>query len=88
MDKREKTNVRYQYWFADPNCADGKTLKMSVVAPHSATHPPVHAEGEFYFLKEKQIYILRGIRHWLNRIQVFTARLMLNMEFEMQEIPN
>ena len=47
----EKTNVGYQYWFADPNFADGKTLKMSVVAPHSATHPPhIHAEDEFFFI--------------------------------------
>ncbi|MGD0035961.1 MAG: cupin domain-containing protein [Bacteroidota bacterium] len=53
IDKIEKTNVGYQYWFADPNFADGKTLKMSVVAPHSATHPPhVHAEDEFFFILE------------------------------------
>jgi quercetin dioxygenase-like cupin family protein len=52
-DKIEKTKVGYQYWFADPNLADGKTLKMSVVAPHSATHPPhVHAEEEFFFILE------------------------------------
>ena len=53
IDKIEKTNVGYQYWFADPNFADGKTLKMSVVAPHSATHPPhVHVEDEFFFILE------------------------------------
>jgi mannose-6-phosphate isomerase-like protein (cupin superfamily) len=53
IDKIEKTNVGYQYWFADPNFADGKTVKMSVVAPHSATHPPhVHAEDEFFFILE------------------------------------
>jgi mannose-6-phosphate isomerase-like protein (cupin superfamily) len=53
IDKIEKTKVGYQYWFADPNLADGKTLKMSVVAPHSATHPPhVHAEDEFFFILE------------------------------------
>jgi mannose-6-phosphate isomerase-like protein (cupin superfamily) len=53
IDKIEKTKVGYQYWFADPNFADGKTLKMSVVAPHSATHPPhVHAEDEFFFILE------------------------------------
>jgi len=57
IDKIEKTNVGYQYWFADPNFADGKTVKMSVVAPHSATHPPhVHAEDEFSLsLKERRI---------------------------------
>jgi mannose-6-phosphate isomerase-like protein (cupin superfamily) len=53
IDKIEKTKVGYQYWFADPNLADGKTLKMSVVAPHSATHPPhLHAEDEFFFILE------------------------------------
>ncbi len=52
-DRIEKTKVGYQYWFADPTLADGKTLKMSVVAPHSATHPPhVHAEDEFFFILE------------------------------------
>jgi quercetin dioxygenase-like cupin family protein len=53
IDKIEKTHAGYQYWFADPNFADGKTLKMSVVAPHSATHPPhVHEEDEFFFILE------------------------------------
>jgi quercetin dioxygenase-like cupin family protein len=53
MEKIEKTKVGYQYWFANPNLADGKTLKMSVVAPHSATHPPhVHMEDEFFFILE------------------------------------
>lgn len=52
-DKIEKTKVGYQYWFVDPSFADGKTLKMSVVAPHSATHPPhIHAEDEFFFILE------------------------------------
>jgi quercetin dioxygenase-like cupin family protein len=49
----EKTSVGYQYWFADPNFADGKTLKMSVVGPHSATHPPHrHPEDEFFSILE------------------------------------
>ena len=53
LDKIEKTNVGYQYWFVDPIFADGKTLKMSVVAPRSATHPPhVHPEDEFFFILE------------------------------------
>ncbi len=53
MDKIEKTKVGYQYWFADKNFADGKTLKMSVVAPHSATHAPhSHPEDEFFFVLE------------------------------------
>ena len=49
----ESTKVGYQYWFADKNFVDGRTLKMSVVAPHSATHPPhVHPEDEFFFVLE------------------------------------
>ena len=49
----EKTAAGYQYWFVDPAFADGKTLKMSIVAPHSATHPPhVHGEDEFFFILE------------------------------------
>lgn len=53
MDKAVKTKVGYQFWFADPNFIDGRTLKMSVVAPHSATHPPhKHAEDEFFFVLE------------------------------------
>jgi len=53
MEKTEKTKVGYQYWFANKDFADGKTLKLSVVAPHSATHPPhVHQEDEFFFVLE------------------------------------
>jgi mannose-6-phosphate isomerase-like protein (cupin superfamily) len=51
--KTVKTKVGYQYWFADRDFADGKTLKMSVVAPHAATHAPhVHQEDEFFFILE------------------------------------
>lgn len=51
--KTEETKVGYQYWFADKNFADGKTVKLSVVNPHSATHPPhKHAEDEFFFILE------------------------------------
>ena len=32
------TNVGYQYWFFNKDFIDGRTIKMSVVAPHSATH--------------------------------------------------
>jgi quercetin dioxygenase-like cupin family protein len=53
MDKTTKTPVGYQYWFADENFLDGRTLKMSVVGPHSATHPPhKHVEDEFFFVLE------------------------------------
>lgn len=51
--KTELTKVGFQYWFADKNFAEGKTVKLSVVAPHSATHPPhKHAEDEFFFVLE------------------------------------
>lgn len=47
------TKVGYQYWFADKDFIDGRTLKMSVVAPHSATHAPhTHLEDEFFFILE------------------------------------
>ena len=47
------TDVGYQYWFADKTFADGKTLKLSVVKPHAATHAPhVHEEDEFFFVLE------------------------------------
>jgi mannose-6-phosphate isomerase-like protein (cupin superfamily) len=49
----ESTKVGYQYWFVDSTFVDGRTLKMSVVAPHSATHPPhAHPEDEFFFVLE------------------------------------
>lgn len=47
------TKVGYQFWFVDKDFIDGRTLKMSVVAPGSATHPPhVHDEDEFFFVLE------------------------------------
>jgi len=53
MDGIEKTKVGYQYWFADKNFLDGRTIKLSVVSPHSATHPPhKHSEDEFFFVLE------------------------------------
>lgn len=53
MDEIVKTNVGYQYWFADKDFLDGRTLKLSVVAPHQSTHAPhKHAEDEFFFVLE------------------------------------
>lgn len=47
------TKVGYQYWFADKDFLDGRTLKLSVVAPHQSTHPPhSHEEDEFFFVLE------------------------------------
>ncbi len=52
-DKAEKTAVGYQFWFADKDFIDGRTIKMSAVAPHSATHPPhKHVDDEFFFVLE------------------------------------
>ncbi len=53
VDSVIPTKVGYQYWFADKDFLDGQTLKLSVVKPNSATHPPhVHAEDEFFFVLE------------------------------------
>jgi quercetin dioxygenase-like cupin family protein len=62
--KIEKTDAGYQYWFVDRLLADGKTLKMSVVKPHSATHRPhVHPEEEFFFVLEGKVeFYLDGQR--------------------------
>jgi mannose-6-phosphate isomerase-like protein (cupin superfamily) len=53
MARIESTKVGYQYWFVDKDFLDGRTLKMSVVAPHEATHlPHRHLEDEFFFVLE------------------------------------
>lgn len=53
MDVVERTKVGYQYWFVDRNYLDGRTIKLSVVAPSSATHQPhKHSEDEFFFVLE------------------------------------
>jgi quercetin dioxygenase-like cupin family protein len=55
-DKIEKTDAGYQYWFVDKILAHGKTLKMSVVKPHAATHAPhQHPEEEFFFVLEGKV---------------------------------
>ncbi len=60
--KVESTKAGYQYWFADRNFADGKTVKLSVVRPHEATHAPHHhVEDEFFFvLQGKAEFYLDG----------------------------
>lgn len=53
IDNVNKTKVGYQYWFADKDFLDGRTLKMSVVGPNQATHEPhKHMEDEFFFVLE------------------------------------
>jgi len=45
--KTVKTSVGYQYWFiAQKFLEDGLTVKMSVVAPHQATHAAHKHEGD------------------------------------------
>ena len=49
--KTEKTGAGYQYWYADGTLAEGKTVKLSVVGPHLATHASHHhPEDEFFFI--------------------------------------
>uniref|UniRef100_UPI00404875C5 cupin domain-containing protein n=1 Tax=Mariniflexile sp. TaxID=1979402 RepID=UPI00404875C5 len=53
MENSVSTKVGYQYWFADKDFLDGRTLKLSVVAPHKSTHAPhQHIEDEFFFVLE------------------------------------
>lgn len=47
------TKVGYQYWFVDKDFLDGRTIKMSVVAPGKSTHAPhKHIEDEFFYVLE------------------------------------
>lgn len=47
------TKVGHQFWFVDKEFLDGRTLKLSAVAPGMATHPPhKHEEDEFFFVLE------------------------------------
>jgi PelA/Pel-15E family pectate lyase len=49
----ESTRAGYQYWFADKEFVDGRTLKLSVVRPYDSTHAPhAHVEDEFFFVLE------------------------------------
>ena len=53
VKKVEKTPAGYQYWFADKEFLDGRTLKLSSVEPGKATHAPHrHHEDEFFFILE------------------------------------
>lgn len=52
-EKTVKTDVGYQYWFTNKDFIDGRTLKLSTVLPHQATHEPhKHIEDEFFFILE------------------------------------
>ena len=69
MDGIDKTKVGYQYWFFDKEFAQGRTIKLSVVGPHLANHPPHQHDGhEFFFvLKGNALYAapqsLHGIKN-------------------------
>ncbi len=53
MSRVESTKAGYRYWFIDQNFLDGRTLKLSAVKPHAATHPPHrHTEDEIFFVLE------------------------------------
>ena len=53
MDGVVPKKVGYQYWFADKNFLDGRTIRLSVVAPRYATHAPLkHTKNEFFFILE------------------------------------
>ncbi len=55
LDKANKTKSGYRYWFAGKDFIDGRTLKLSVVSPNQATHPPhEHEEDEFFFVLERK----------------------------------
>ena len=62
MSKIESTKAAYQYWFADKNFVDGRTIKLSVVGPRLSTHAPhAHPEDEFFFVLEgKAEFYLNG----------------------------
>lgn len=64
MNKTLKTDAGYQYWFVNKDFLNGRTIKLSVVKPHEATHPPHrHAEDEFFFILEgKAEFYLNGHR--------------------------
>ena len=52
-DEAIPTKVGYQYWFANKDFLDGRTIKMSVVATGKSTHAPhKHAEDEFFYVLE------------------------------------
>jgi mannose-6-phosphate isomerase-like protein (cupin superfamily) len=54
-DAVDKTKAGYQFWFFDKEFAQGRTLKLSAVGPHQASHPPHEHDGhEFFFVLEGQ----------------------------------
>lgn len=62
MDSIVQSETGYQYWFIDKHFLDGRTVKMSVIKPGSAKHPPhTHDEDEIFFILEgKAEFLLNG----------------------------
>lgn len=51
--KAQEADAGYRYWFANKNFVDGRTIKLSVIPPGLASHPPhVHDNDEFFFVLE------------------------------------
>lgn len=50
--KSVKSSTGYQHWFVEKNfLEDGLTVKMSVVGPSQAIHPPHrHSDDEIFFI--------------------------------------
>ena len=52
-EKSDETKSGHRFWFVDKDFIDGRTLKLSAVKPHGATHPPhKHEADEFFFILE------------------------------------
>lgn len=52
-EKSDISDSGHRFWFVDKDFIDGRTLKLSAVKPHGATHPPhVHEADEFFFILE------------------------------------
>ena len=53
-EQAQETKVGHQFWFADKEFTDGRTIKMSVVDPGKSTHAPhQHPQDEFFFVLEE-----------------------------------
>jgi len=90
MENSVSTKVGYQYWFADKDFLDGRTLKMSVVAPRKSTHAPhQHIEDEFFFVLEGTAeFFLDGKTQTAGAYTSFYFHLIQCMVLVILAIPN
>ena len=52
-EQAQETQVGHQFYFADKDFTDGRTIKLSVVDPGKSTHAPhQHPQDEFFFVLE------------------------------------